>query len=77
MPLQRDDAKRLIKAALKARSEEIGCDECLSLLHQFVELKLVGKKVPEALKLVEEHLEMCGECCEEFEALETVLKNLA
>lgn len=77
MPLQRNDAKRLIKAALKTRSEEIGCDACLSQLHQFVELKLVGKKIPEALMLIEEHLEMCGECCEEYEALEAALKDVA
>ncbi len=54
--------------------EEIGCDECFEQLHRFVEMRLSGLDTAQAMPLVQEHLEMCGECREEFEALLAALR---
>jgi len=54
--------------------EEIGCDECFEQLHRFVETRLSGVDTAQAMPLVHEHLEMCGECREEFEALLAALR---
>jgi predicted anti-sigma-YlaC factor YlaD len=48
---------------------EIGCDECFEQLDRFVDIRLSGLDPAQAMPLVQEHLEICGECREEFEAL--------
>ena len=53
---------------------EIGCDECFEVLDRFVTMQLAGLDTAEAMPLVQEHLHMCGECREEFEALLTALR---
>jgi predicted anti-sigma-YlaC factor YlaD len=54
--------------------EEIGCDECFEQVDRFIEMDLSGLNVAQAMPLVQEHLQMCGECREEYEALLTALR---
>jgi predicted anti-sigma-YlaC factor YlaD len=54
--------------------QEIGCDDCFEELDRFVTMQLAGLDTAEAMSLVQEHLHMCGECREEFEALLTALR---
>ena len=61
--------KRLVRDIVTASPEEIGCDECFEQLDRFVELELAGKNAAEALPLVQDHLDRCNNCREEFEAL--------
>jgi hypothetical protein len=56
--------------------DEIGCDECFRQLDEFVEMALDGKDAAEAMPLVWDHLERCGDCREEFEALLAALHAL-
>jgi predicted anti-sigma-YlaC factor YlaD len=35
----------------------------------YCETELAGKEIPEALRLVREHLEICPDCHEEYQAL--------
>ena len=76
MALQLETLKKLIRASIIAKPVELGCYECLDQIHQYAERVLASKELPEALKLVEEHLEICGECREEYEALLTALRSL-
>lgn len=69
--------KRLVRAVMSTRPDEIGCDECFEQLDRFVEMKLAGKNPAEAMPLVQDHLDRCGECREEFEALMMALRALA
>jgi hypothetical protein len=46
----------------------IDCDVGLSQVDEFAEMYFIGKPVPEGLKVVEQHLSICNECREEFEA---------
>ncbi len=55
---------------------EIGCDECFDRLDEFAEMKLAGKTPEKAMPLVAEHLQKCGECRREFEALLKALREL-
>lgn len=63
------DAQNLIDALLVTRDVEIGCDDCLMQVASYCETELAGKEFPEALRLVREHLEICTECHEEYQAL--------
>ncbi len=70
------EVKKLVRQVLTTRPNEIGCDECLELLDRFVEMTLEGRDTTEALPLVQQHLQQCDCCHEEFQALLSVLRNL-
>ncbi len=69
--------KELVRGIMTAQPDEIGCDECYEQLDRFVELTLAGKSASEALPLVQDHLDRCTPCREEFEALLSALRALA
>jgi len=77
MRLEPATLKRIVHGALTARPDEIGCDECFEQLNQFAEMVLAGKNVAQAMPLVQDHLNRCRDCREEFEALLTALRALA
>lgn len=63
-------------AVRMTRPDEIGCDECFDKLDRYAELTLAGRDAAEAIPLVADHLEKCGDCREEFEALLTALEGI-
>ena len=69
--------KFLVRAIITTRPDEIGCDECFEQLDRFVEMELAGRNPAEAMPLVEDHLNRCRECREEFEALLGALRAIA
>lgn len=69
--------RRLVRAIVTARAEEIACDECFEQLDCFVEMTLAGMDSAQAVSLVQDHLERCPDCREEFETLLTVLHAFA
>jgi hypothetical protein len=68
--------KRLIYGALNTKPNEIGCDDCFSVLDRYADMHLQGKNVAEAMPLVHDHLQRCNACREEFEALLAGLKAM-
>jgi hypothetical protein len=77
MELDLDKLKRMVRDIITARPDEIGCDECFEQLDRFVELELAGKNAAEAMPLVHDHLDRCGNCREEFEALLAALRAIS
>jgi deoxycytidylate deaminase len=76
MKIEAQRIKQMVRNILTTRPDEIGCDECLGQLDRFVEMELVGKNAAQALPLVQDHLERCRDCHEEFEALLTAVRHL-
>jgi hypothetical protein len=76
MGIESSDVKRMVRAILTTRPDEIGCDECLAQMDRFVEMKLAGKDPAEAMPLVRDHLDRCRDCREEFEALLAALRQI-
>lgn len=73
-----DEMTRLAREALRAaldmtRDEELDCDECHDLLDLFAEMHAAGRDVRALLPLVYLHLQACGDCFEEFEALRRIV----
>jgi len=66
--------KKMVRMVLATREEEIGCEECFEQVDRFAELVLDGKPAAEAMPLVQDHLEKCPDCREEFEALLEALR---
>ena len=73
MNLSENQIQALIEMLALTRDNEATCDDCLDSLAEFAETTLTGKSIPEGLKCIEEHLHLCGECREEFEALKLAL----
>jgi hypothetical protein len=69
--------KRIVRDIVATSPDEIGCGECFEELDRFAELELAGKNAAQALPLVQDHLDRCGNCREEFEALKAALIAIA
>jgi hypothetical protein len=57
------------------RLEEIPCDEVFARLDEYVEKQVHGQDAAMLMPLLREHLDICSDCCEEYEALLTVLEQ--
>jgi hypothetical protein len=74
--LNNEIIKKLLNSVKNTRPDEIGCDDCFDQIHEFAELKLEGKSPEKAMPLVHDHLQKCGECREEFQALLEAMEKL-
>jgi hypothetical protein len=69
--------RQMVHGIITTRPDEISCDECFEQLDRFVELELAGKNAAQAMPLVQDHLNRCRDCRQEFEALLTALRAIA
>ena len=69
--------KEMARGIMTTRPDEIGCAECFDRMDSFVEIELAGRDAAEAMPLVQDHLDRCGNCREEFEALLAALREVA
>lgn len=76
MKLNSEVLKKIMQKVANTRPDEIGCEDCFEQLDQFAEIMLSGKPVKDAMPLVQDHLNRCKDCREEFEALLDVLKSM-
>ena len=77
MSMDAEALRRLVRGAVTAQPEEIGCDECFEQIDRFVEIELSGKSPAKAMPLVQDHLNRCRERREEYQALLAALRALA
>lgn len=76
MAVSLDKIETMVRAILNTKDQEIGCAECFSVLDLFIELKLAGKDPAEIMPLVQDHLDRCGDCHEEYEAILAALRAI-
>ena len=57
------------------REEDVPCDEIYARIDEYVERELDRKDAAQLMPLIREHLDICSECCEEYEALLHVLEK--
>ncbi len=67
--LDRQELNKIVRAALETSDDELGCEDCLDQVDSFVETELAGLDAAAAMPLIHNHLQKCGDCREEFEAL--------
>jgi hypothetical protein len=72
--LNPEDLGKLARALDMTREEELACDECFEELDRFVEMELAGLDAAAAMPLVQDHLDKCGDCREEYQALLNALR---
>jgi hypothetical protein len=71
-----EQLQQMVRGIITTRPDELTCGECFEQLDEFTENVLAGKNAAEAMPLVQDHLNRCGDCREEFEALLTALKSM-
>jgi uncharacterized protein with PIN domain len=73
--LTRQQVGSIVKMLGLTTAREFNCSECLQNVSEFAECQLVNKPVGEVIAKVEQHLALCPECREEYEALMKILKS--
>ncbi|MBI1792994.1 MAG: hypothetical protein HYR70_02225 [Chloroflexi bacterium] len=61
----------------KVRKEDTTCKEVFDQLDEYVEKEVRGEDAALLMPLLREHLDICSDCCEEYEALLNVLQTAA
>jgi len=74
--LQDEAVIKLLQILENVRDEDMSCDDLYAFLDQFVEREIQSKDAAKMMPLIREHLDLCSHCCDEYEALLTVLENL-
>jgi hypothetical protein len=72
--LTRAEVGAIVKMLGLTTDRELNCGECLQHVGEFAEGQLAGRPMAEVMASVEQHLALCPECREEFEALMKILK---
>ena len=57
------------------REEEATCEEVYARIDEYVEREVGQKDAATLMPLVREHLDLCSDCCEEYEALLDILEK--
>lgn len=64
----------VLRMAQMTDETELSCDEVLALLDQYAERALRGEDVAQLMPLVQRHLDRCGDCMQEYQALLRILR---
>ncbi len=74
MQIPIDKLKTMVRGVARTKEIEYSCDDVYQLLDEFTEAVVQGKDVAQLMPLVQQHLELCPDCRDEFEALLRVLR---
>jgi hypothetical protein len=67
---------RFLKILELVREEDLSCSDMYARLDEFVEAEIKhGQDASTLTPLIHEHLDMCSDCCDEYEALLNVVEH--
>lgn len=69
--------QKMMAMVSNTQDVELTCDEVFALLDQFAELAAQGEDVTQLMPLVQQHLDMCDDCREEYKVLKNILYGTA
>jgi hypothetical protein len=75
--LDASQTRRLLQAIYATRPDEVSCDECFEMADLYAEIVLAGADPTQVLPMIEDHLNRCPGCREEFEALIDALRAIS
>ena len=76
MPLSKQQIQSLLGLIGTVQSQDVSCDDCFGQIGQFAENVLSKREIPESMRLIDQHLQQCPCCKDEFEALLIALQNI-
>lgn len=67
---------RFLKVLEQVREEDLSCADMYARLDEFVEAEIKeGTDTEKITPLIHEHLDMCSDCCDEYEALLSIVEH--
>ena len=57
------------------RAEDMSCDDMYAQLDEFVEREVTSRDAARIMPLIQEHIDFCSDCDDEYQALLRVLEN--
>ncbi len=76
MKPSREQLRDILRTVAATEPREINCEELLARVGAYLESATPGGELPRELELVAQHLEVCPECRDEYEALVVAHKSL-
>jgi len=70
-----EKVQKMMAMLSNTQEVELTCDDVFALLDQFTELAAQGEDVAQLMPLVQQHLDMCDDCREEYKVLATILHD--
>jgi hypothetical protein len=74
MQIPIEKLKAMVRGVARTQEIEYSCNDTFRLLDEFTEAVVQGKDVARLMPLVQQHLDLCPDCREEFEALLRVVR---
>lgn len=74
--LTKEQVTNLMGMVATTDTDELDCDGCLGEIAEFADLHLSTKDIPEAMQVVQRHMEQCLCCKDEFSALLKALQEI-
>lgn len=75
--LSEEAVQGFLRVLEKVCVEETTCKEVFAQLDEYVEKEIRGEDASRLMPLLREHLDLCSDCCEEYETLMSVLEETA
>jgi len=70
---QSEKMKKMMMMLSQTRDVELTCDEVFAMLDEFTELAAQGEDVRQLMPLVQQHLDTCPDCQDEYKVLERIV----
>ncbi len=65
----------LLRASRETQADELDCEDFLTAMAQYAELRALASPLPESWAKVEAHERLCANCAEECRALVDLLQS--
>lgn len=69
MALTHEQIDKLLGLIGSTQEDDLDCDGCLDHIAEFADVQLANRSLPDALQAVQQHLESCACCADEYQAL--------
>jgi hypothetical protein len=70
-----DVLRKILEAVEQTKEKELVCDEVFNVLGEYTEAAARGEAAKDFMPLVQQHLDLCRDCFEEYDALLNVLRS--
>jgi hypothetical protein len=70
-----DVVQDFVRVLEGVRVKDMPCSQVFAVLDEYVEKEVRGGQAASLMPLLREHLDLCPDCCEEYEALLRVLEQ--
>lgn len=73
--LSNEAVLKFLRVLESVREEDASCDKVYAKIDEYVEKEVGKEDAAQLMPLIREHLDICSECCEEYEALLGILEK--